>query len=352
MLHGSSVSFFKMHNNSRRGELVDGFQRAFYEQGLELAFLKRTESAFQDLFSEIMEKRYPSDFQRVRPWGNVGDRKNDGYLRSERRLFQVYAPKTIILRRTLAKISADFKGAFPYWKEHFDHWTYVHNDRDGLAPDILKLILELERGHEPVRCAIWGFEEIRQIFFEINSDSIASILGPAPTDRDIQNVRFDDLKLVLDNISSRRAVEGPDLRPVPSDKLRANGLSESVEMLLTAGMKKADLVGTFFSQWYDPTYGDSIAEAFRQKYAQLRAANYLPDDIFRELWSFAGGAEKGLPEHEASVLAVLAHLFEQCDIFERSRDDSSGIAQSATDTPATSAPREPLSQLPSAPNKA
>ncbi len=35
---------------------------------------------------------YKADFMACRPWGNKGDRKNDGFLESQRRLFLVYAP--------------------------------------------------------------------------------------------------------------------------------------------------------------------------------------------------------------------------------------------------------------------
>jgi hypothetical protein len=43
-----------------------------------------------------------------------------------------------------------------------------------------------------------------------------------------------------------------------------------------------------------------------------------PDIIFRKLQEFTGGRELGSPTDQAAVLAVLAYLFEQCDIFERS----------------------------------
>lgn len=35
---------------------------------------------FQSIFEEIMKKRYRDDFIKVKPYGNVGDKKNDGYL--------------------------------------------------------------------------------------------------------------------------------------------------------------------------------------------------------------------------------------------------------------------------------
>ncbi len=37
--------------------------------------------AFEDIFTEIMNYA-ESDFQPIKPWGNVGDRKNDGYIKS------------------------------------------------------------------------------------------------------------------------------------------------------------------------------------------------------------------------------------------------------------------------------
>jgi hypothetical protein len=69
-----------------------------------------------------------------RPWGNQGDRKNDGFLKSERRLFQVYAPNEMEAAKAKTKITADFEGAKEHWGKHFDKWTFVHNATDGLPP--------------------------------------------------------------------------------------------------------------------------------------------------------------------------------------------------------------------------
>ena len=61
---------------------MDKLRHSYYEMVFENAYLKKGGNEFQDFFSEIMEKCHPGDFQRVCPWGNVGDRKNDGYLSS------------------------------------------------------------------------------------------------------------------------------------------------------------------------------------------------------------------------------------------------------------------------------
>src|SRR5439155_23052641 len=87
---------------------VDDITRSHYEHKFEIAFLKAKGDAFQTLFENLMGKAHPADFIPCRPWGNVGDRKNDGYLKSERTLFQVYAPNEMNAAESTAKIDEDF----------------------------------------------------------------------------------------------------------------------------------------------------------------------------------------------------------------------------------------------------
>ena len=73
---------------------LDSLSRHIYELRFENYYLRLRGEAFQDFFADIMEKRHPQDFCRTKPWGQRGDQKNDGYLKSKRTLFQVYALKT------------------------------------------------------------------------------------------------------------------------------------------------------------------------------------------------------------------------------------------------------------------
>jgi hypothetical protein len=67
---------------------MDRVQQLNYEKDFTIAFLKAKGDAFQGFFETLMFKAHPNDFLACRPWGNVGDRKNDGYLPSERILYQ------------------------------------------------------------------------------------------------------------------------------------------------------------------------------------------------------------------------------------------------------------------------
>ncbi len=300
---------------------MDQFRRSYYEVVFKNLYLEKDGNEFQDFFSEIMEKCHPGDFQRVRPWGNAGDRKNDGYLPSQRMLFQVYAPNNMKSANAIAKIKADFNGALFHWEKYFDRWILVHNSRQGLGPDVVALLNELTICYEAVTARSWGFEELRQKVFTLNAANLASLLGHDPSSTDMLDVRYDNIQEVLKHIVGQKPSAIQDIRPVPPDKLKFNRLSIYVQDLLTWGMQKADLVGQFFNDHSNPTYGDETVAAFKSEYENYRSLGIDPDIIFCKLQEFTGGSERGTPADEAAVLAVLAYLFEQCDIFERSPEE-------------------------------
>lgn len=300
---------------------MDKFRRFWYEFAFEKEYRTRTGNSFQDFFCDIMERCHNQDFQRVRPWGPYGDRKNDGYLRSERKLFQIYAPNEMTQERTLAKIEEDFYGALPYWEDYFDQWVFTHNSRLGLSGDVLKKLLTLQNNHPGIRCPNWGYIEINRKLFSLSDIDIALILGPSPSMQDMLETGYPELQIVLGAISEKEPMQNQDLSPVSDKKLSSNALSPYVKGLINFGKIKSPYVGSFFEEYYDPEFGDKIAKAFNDKYMELRNQNLPPDEIFMKLEEFAGGSVRQAPKIETAVLAVLTYFFEKCDIFERPRPE-------------------------------
>jgi hypothetical protein len=165
----------------------------------------------------------------------------------------------------------------------------------------------------------WGLEEFRRVFRKLTTADLQSWFGFVPSDETKSQLEFTDLQLVLETIADSPLPTTRAIKDVPMGKIEANALSESVATILKAGMAKSPLVEDFFAQWHDETLGERVAEAFRAKYQSLRG-QMRSDDIFAELESWAGGAQRGSPKHQLAVLAVLAYYFDSCDIFEEPRD--------------------------------
>lgn len=296
-------------------------QDAYYEQNFENAFLRAKGDEFQTFFERLMGLAYKADFMSCRPWGKQGDRKNDGFLKSERRLFQVYAPNEMDAAKAKANISEDFEGAKLHWGSHFDKWVFVHNATDGLPPHVQQLLLDFEAANPGIQLQPWGLEELRLIFRKLTVEDKESWFGLAPTDATKIKLGFGDLKVVLDGITALPAPPMTDVKDVPMGKIKRNALSEAVAQLLKEGMIKSTLVADFLSQWPDETLGERLAEAFKAEYQRL-CGSHNPNQVFAELQSWAGGNHRGTPEHELAVLTVIAYYFERCDIFEEPRDAS------------------------------
>jgi hypothetical protein len=291
---------------------MDVLSRSFYEMKFEIFFMKKKGNEFEDFFSNIMEKRHiDGDFIRVRPWGNVGDRKNDGYLKSERTLYQVYAPNDMTAASAISKIEEDFSGALPYWQSHFDI------SREGLGPDVTKKLLDLDLLHCEVTILHFGFEELRRKFFELNEQDIIHVVGNIPTAQSFNTIGFESFKVLLGHIVLNRDVVIPDLRPVPKNKLAINKLSAHIEHLIKFGLTKTGLVREFFEKWPDATFGDSITKTINDEYIRLRDLGISPDNIFYKLREFVLGDMAKLAEQDMACLVVLSYFFEECDIFER-----------------------------------
>ena len=288
-----------------------------YELRFRVDFGECKANAFQTLFETVMNKAYPGQFMACKPWGNVGDQKNDGYLSSQRTLFQVYGPDELEAAKTIQKIDEDFNGALPHWKTHFDKWVFVHN-ASALSPHVQRKIMELRAAYPEITIETWGWEELRLQFNSLSLDAKQSMFGSAPTVEAKQNLNAEEIQHVLDHIVASETVNDADALVVPPGKIEHNRLSRNAGSLLMMGFEKAAMVSTYFDQIADPTYADRIANTFKGKYVELRDADPSkhPDDIFHGLAMWAGVGNSTTPGQLVAIYTVLAYFFEQCEIFE------------------------------------
>jgi hypothetical protein len=153
-----------MENLTNNPAFIQHVNREF-----ELRFLRVRGLAFQDFVADVMENAYPGDFRRIRPHGNAGDLKCDGYLESEGTVFQVYGPEEIrSVSRLLRKIDEDFSGARVSWAGRMKRWIFVHNSRQGLPAQAIQKLSDLGEGQHGIEVDSWGFEELRNLISTIS----------------------------------------------------------------------------------------------------------------------------------------------------------------------------------------
>lgn len=135
---------------------------------------------------------------------------------------------------------------------------------------------------------------------------------------EMPNVGFAELEIVTRAILSRAQAASEAFQTIPpQEKLEKNGLSNQVGSLLGMGMAIAYEVASFVKHLadLDPHFPERLKAGFVDKYVELRKSGLSGDALFFALLDFASQGRRSFVE-KASGLAVLAYLFEKCEVFE------------------------------------
>lgn len=294
---------------------MDALQRVFYRMSLRIAFLEKKGQAFQDWFQQLARHAWGPDFQPVRPYGAEGDWKADGRRESDSSVYQCYAPETMRLARLKSKINNDFEGALRCWGDRMHRWIFVHNQEHGLPPGAVVLLADLRKANPGVTIEDWSLAELGTLADALDLARCEHLFGELPTAADYDGVGSGDVAEVVQYLETVEPPPGEEPVSPPSvDKIRRNSLSNDVRDLLTLGKRKDSLVKDYFRKNPGPAFGERVAEGFRRHYRMLKETEISPDEIFLGLQKYMG--DRGSVQKQIATLAVLAYLFDRCDIFE------------------------------------
>jgi hypothetical protein len=139
---------------------------------------QKSGTEFQTFFEGIMERAYLG-FQRIRPYGNEGDKGNDGYRPAEGIYYQAYAPRDPTEKE--ADAAAKFKDDFAKLKAGWDkistikELNFVYNEKgSGLTIKLEEAKAELKAANPQVEFKIFTPRNLEEIFLSLSSDQIAS----------------------------------------------------------------------------------------------------------------------------------------------------------------------------------
>jgi hypothetical protein len=208
----------------------------------QLEVYKRNGQDFENFFSKIMRLHNP-DFIQVKPQGQYGDRKNDGFIKSEGVYYQVYAPEdsTSKEKETIDKIETDFAGLYSFWNSNVSpikEFNFVLNDKyQGAYASLQQELAKIELVYTNVKCKSFLVQHLEDIFLRLPHNHIEDILGKVPSAEDI-NLNVSILNEVIEYLISLKNGYGVDTIPANPDfeeKIIFNSLGNPVATLLRYG---------------------------------------------------------------------------------------------------------------------
>lgn len=137
-------------------------------------------------------------------------------------------------------------------------------------------------------------------------------------------VTYEELTVVCTVIANAHATPqqlGVELALPLQEKIELNKLGPASVQRITDGLSQAARVEEFigFQSSVAPSFGRSLVARFKSDYFAARAENLEPDAVFDYLVETAieNAGPRDTPQVRAAALAVIAYLFEICEIFER-----------------------------------
>lgn len=289
---------------------------------LELKLRKCSGDAFQDFFSTMMASAYGSDFVRVRPFGVIGDKGCDGYLQSTGKVFACYGAVNAAsdkVQYLIKKMGDDFTKALNALTLIMKEWHMVHNLVDGLPIDAIVKLETLRKANTAHTFGIIGLEGFEATIFALPASKIDGLLGIAATANDAQSLQTTELRDLIAAIvgaTDARPIDVSTIRPVPPHKLDFNGLPGHWRSMIAGGWQNAHVVEQYLRQHHDSMLGERIAQRFHMRYQYFKAQSLDSGAIMSSLYEDITGIGVVLPARQVAGQALLAYLFESCDIFE------------------------------------
>lgn len=282
---------------------------------------------YENLFSKVMLKNNPN-FRMVKPYGNIGDRKNDGFDKTKGVYYQVFAPENIEKPKTITdavkKLKEDFSGLKEHWHKlcPIQEFYYVVNDKyKGLPPNVEQEILILASENPKIVCDTFTSNSLETIFMSLMEDDIVDIVGILPNEKigfldyDVLNNAVEFLMHSESDISLDNFVEDPDFE----QKIIFNKLSSVCANLLNVASYQIGDLEVYFTNT-----GHFVKNELKMRFKSLyKQSKEIISDQERDfadqrfIYIHNNASPNGKKAVKDAVLVLMAFYFEACDIFEK-----------------------------------
>ncbi len=305
-------------------------QKHIEELSFKVKALKANGQVYEDLFNDIQKKVNPN-FKKIKAYGNIGDRKNDGFLPDNGSYYQVYAPDDINKERTVVnaveKLEDDFKGLLKHWNNFvpIKHFKFVLNDKEsGCPPPVEQKLAELRNSYPSITFNSYTFDDLLLDYGSLSSEDKQSIVGYIPNLIGLSTVRIPAISDAIDNL---KKIVGKT--PAPDEtydqaelftKIEFNKLGSNISNLISNAETQTYLLDEYFSNHSNKRLKSLVRDLLNHIYEEEREKYDLFDDIsgpasFFNILSRIS-VDKTNDSRNASLL-LISYFFIACDIYEK-----------------------------------
>lgn len=278
-------------------------------------------NTFEDLFTQVMNYAEP-EFEQIKPWGNIGDRKNDGFIRSKGVFYQVFAPEDInkSYPDAISKLEKDFAGLSKQWTLINEFYFVVNDKYKGVNANANQTIANIVANNSLKKGKILTAKDLEKIVFDLSDELIFRIVSFLPDLEQIANLDFSVLTQVIGYIMKLpiKQIPGKIKFPDWDEKIVFNKISNETKSLLDTASFNLGALNEFLAN------ENFLAEELQKKliglYEKLKPSfdnspnEYSGDNLFWEIVYMC--SPKNENTYLSSVFTIMAKYFESCDIFE------------------------------------
>lgn len=292
--------------------------------------LKAEGQAFEDLFGSILIRRDPQ-FRKVQAYGNIGDRKNDGFNPNSGIYYQIFAPSDIAKSRTVAaavsKLEEDFRGLYEHWDKStsINEFKFVINDKQkGCPPQVEQKMGDLRKEFPNIRFSSFTLDDLIIEFNKLNIDQKQEIVGFIPNQSYLATTTISAVVKTIEHIKSNL-----DAVPQSKEDFNQEEFNKKIEFNYL-GVEIADLMRNAESQTYlledffNRNQDKNLKNVIRDYYSYLYLADKeefnginkfsAPIIFFKILNSSAYDKSQ---DAQNAALILMSLFFISCDIYEK-----------------------------------
>lgn len=308
---------------------MNAAQKLIARRMMKLRILEAKATEYQRLFERVMSYAFP-EFTPIKPYGRIGDRKNDGYIHSQGLFFQVYAPEKPEADSSAvsaaSKAACDFEGLKKGWSQNTPvrEFRFAYNDEYRGSPPPLEEALAKIRSQHKIEARTFLAKDLEDVALGLADDQLFDVIGAVVLeDQYFEAVDFGVLAEVVKHVHSQQVAVSADgvlTAPDFKEKIQFNGLSSPVASLLTVGSFQSEAVADFFSmnsEFARQSLRNQLSGLYERSRTRFsdRASDEVGDLVFFDLLKLMTPAGPGAAPQQAAIV-VMAFYFEACDVFE------------------------------------